>query len=139
MIGTIINILIFVSFGMILENLPYMVNENQTILTTIIKPKISTILSPILGFIFTIGLYIISKNLHRDMSAGYCIGESVMMILQVETAMSSHCMQLMIFQIRKDLDRSSVSTIKLIVGIFHLIMSEAGFQTSLIETFVMSD
>ena len=37
------------------------------------------------------------KNLHRDVSAGYCVGEGVMMVFQVEATVSRHCMKLMIF------------------------------------------
>ena len=72
------------------------------------------------------------------MGTGFCIGEGVMMICQVEAAMCSDGMKLMVFQIREYLYGSPVSTIKLIIRIFHLIMSETGFQASLIETFIMS-
>ena len=72
------------------------------------------------------------------MGAGFSVGEGVMMICQVEAAMSSDGMKLMVFQIREYLYGSPVSTIKLIIRIFHLIMSETGFQASLIETFIMS-
>ena len=72
------------------------------------------------------------------MSASLCVCKGVMMIRQVEAAMGSYGMQLMILQIREHLKRCLISTMKLIVWISHLIMSESCFQASLIEGFVVS-
>ena len=72
------------------------------------------------------------------MSTGLCVCKGVMMIRQVEAAVCSDGMQLMILQIREHLKRCLISTMKLIVWIFHLIMSEACFQATLIEGFVVS-
>ena len=72
------------------------------------------------------------------MSASLSICKGVMMIRQVEATVCSDGMKLMILQIGKHLYRSSVCTMKLIVWIFHLIMSETCFQATLIEGFVVS-
>lgn len=72
------------------------------------------------------------------MGAGFSIGEGVMMICQVEAAMCSDGMKLMVFQIREYLYGSSVGTIKLIVRISHPIMSKTSFQTTLVERLVVS-
>ena len=72
------------------------------------------------------------------MSASLCVCKGVMMICQVEAAMGSDGMQLMILQIREHLKRCFISTMKLIAWIFHLIMSETCFQATLIECFVVS-
>ena len=42
------------------------------------------------------------KNFHCDMSASLSVGESMMMIGQIEATVCSDGMKLMIFQIRKD-------------------------------------
>ena len=73
------------------------------------------------------------------MSASLSVGEGMMMIGQVESAMRSDGMKLVILQIRKHLKRCFISTMKLIVGIFHLIMSETCFKATFIERLVMSN
>ena len=73
------------------------------------------------------------------MSASLSVGEGVMMIGQVESAMRSDSMKLVILQIREHLKRCFISTMKLIIRISHLIMSETSLQTTLVEAFVMSD
>lgn len=45
--------------------------------------------------------FLFLKYFHRYMGAGFSVGEGVMMICQVEAAMCSDGMKLMIFQIRK--------------------------------------
>ena len=72
------------------------------------------------------------------MSASLCVCESMMMIGQIEATVCCDGMKLMILQIREHLKRCFISTMKLIVWIFHLIMSETRFQATLIEGFVVS-
>ena len=72
------------------------------------------------------------------MSASLCVGEGMMMIRQVEAAMGSDGMKLMILQIREHLKRCFISTMKLIVWIFHLIMGKTSLKATLIEILVMS-
>ena len=79
------------------------------------------------------------KNFHCDMSASLSVGESMMMIGQIEATVCSDGMKLMIFQIRKDFNRIYVCAIKLIIRISHFIMRETSLEAALFETFVMSD
>ena len=72
------------------------------------------------------------------MSASLSVCKGMMMIRQVEAAMGSYGMKLMILQIREHLKRCFISTMKLIVWIFHLIMGETCFQATLIEGFIVS-
>ena len=72
------------------------------------------------------------------MSAGFCIGEGMMMIRQIKATICCHGMQLIILQIREYFERCLISTMKLVVWIFHFIMCETRFQTTLIKVFVMS-
>lgn len=72
------------------------------------------------------------------MGAGFSVSESMMMISEVKATVSGNGMQLMILQIGEYLDRSSVSTMELIIRISHLIMRETSLQAALVEAFVMS-
>lgn len=48
--------------------------------------------------------YVAVENLHRDVGAGFGVGEGVVMIGQIEAAMCRDGVQLMVLQIGKDLD-----------------------------------
>ena len=72
------------------------------------------------------------------MSASLSVCKGVMMIGQVEAAMGSYGMKLMILQIREHLKRCFISTMKLIVWIFHLIMGKTSLKATLIKCFIVS-
>ena len=72
------------------------------------------------------------------MGTCFRIGEGMMMISQVKATICCNCVQLIILQIREYFERCLISTMKLVVWIFHLIMCETRFQATLIKVFVMS-
>jgi hypothetical protein len=76
----------------------------------------------------------VSQNLHRYHCASLCIRQSVMMVLQIKSAMRCNGLQLMVGQVvAKRFPRSAACTMKLIIGIIHLIHAMRRPQTTLIE------
>lgn len=79
-----------------------------------------------------------SKYFSGNPSAGFGIGESVMVILQVIAANFGNCVQLMVLQVRKNTTCHAKSIVKLILGIVHPIALKHSPQTTLIERAVVS-
>ena len=77
------------------------------------------------------------QYLHRNRRASLGIGQGVVMVLQVVAAAGSDDVEI-VMAARPDFARSDAGAIELIIGIIHLINAEDGFQTVLVEGFVMS-
>ena len=86
----------------------------------------------------SIGAFSILQYLPSNPRTSFCIGQCMMMVIQLIAASCCHGVQLVIFQFRQGLARSAECIVKRIVGIVHLIDTEHRFQTTFIKRAVMS-
>lgn len=74
------------------------------------------------------------QDFERDPGAGFGIGQSVVMVRQVETAGGRDGVQLMIGQLRAERPpRSPAGTVEPIAGIRHAVKFEDGAQAPFVE------
>lgn len=73
------------------------------------------------------------KDFAGNPCAGFGIGESMVMVLQVVAAVGGYGVQLVVWKMWKDAARGAERVVEHVVGIVHLIDSEHCFQASLVE------
>lgn len=71
--------------------------------------------------------------------AGFCIGQSMVMLFQVVSAEGGHGVQLVVLRPRESATGGPQRIIEIIVGIIHLVDPEDGFQAVLVERLVVGD
>ena len=79
------------------------------------------------------------QNLARYPRTRFSIGQRMMMLFQTITTLGGHGLQLVVGQIAERLTRRPKGAKELVVGIIHLIASEDGFQTPLVERLVVGN
>ena len=86
--------------------------------------------------VFCISLYL-SQYLPGNPGTGFRIRQCMMMFLQPITTKFRNIVELMIHGMGERTAGSLISAMKFVIGIVHLVATEDGFQTTLVECFIV--
>ena len=77
------------------------------------------------------------QNLLCYPGASLCVGEGVVVMLQVVAAGGGNGVELVVGQMGEAATGGDASAVELVVGVVHLVATEDGFQATLVEGFVV--